>query len=666
MPQPETKPRLLDGVVLGRPDQDGYAVASTSTGENYRIGIKELKLLELADGTRTISEIADQLGEHESAVYDTTDVAYASAQLGQLRLLERPSGNSRVPQPPASGRSIFKVVRPLKDPSAFLERHRWLSMFLGGPIGLAMVFASLAIGLSLFITHSEKFGDTTAAMASLSSAPKYVAAWVIMLFAFALHEVAHAVVATRYGARVKEMGFMLLFFQPCLYTDVSDAWRLPRAARVWIGLAGVLWNLLVVGLLLTAWALVAPEIGAVFMTAAVFVTLSTFVNLNPLLPFDGYFALMDLVGVANLRPNAIMAVTDIFHRRKGDARRVKEKRGFYLVFGTASITYTGGILLLMTYIAISFLGYILGPIAILAMLTAGYISLRRDMVSRGWGRRIPKRPIVRPGALGIRLPGGDRELFRHTGESVLLPHDGGLTEKMLPELDGRSLKNVAKSLGVTKSRLKFLLRPLAWSGFLQVTPSDEAKDSIEERYDRNLVYLSYLNDGDPWQSQADLTQSTVAIVGDAGWCEWAALHLCASGVKQVLVCADESDPRTAGSGPPFDQGWLDQFRPDSPVIRLDAQKLTNHELDLLILACAPQPELLSWISSKQLNGFRISMTEAGVKFVSIQEGRLAASPDSDICTVNDQASSGVAVIEAIRMMLGAEEPTDRTVPVPGG
>ena len=55
-----------------------------------------------------------------------------------------------------------------------------------------------------------------------------------------LHELGHAFACKHFGGEVRELGFMLLVFAPCLYCDVSDAWRLPNKwQRIAVSAAGI-------------------------------------------------------------------------------------------------------------------------------------------------------------------------------------------------------------------------------------------------------------------------------------------------------------------------------------------------------------------------------------------------------------------------------------------
>lgn len=127
------------------------------------------------------------------------------------------------------------------------------------------------------------------------------------------HELAHALVARHLGARVQEMGVLLLGFVPALYCDASDAWRLPgKWLRVAVSAAGMGVELLLASAALVAWWNLNPGMLQTAMLSVVITcTVGTLlVNLNPLLRYDGYYILADLTGVSNLASRSRQVVSD--------------------------------------------------------------------------------------------------------------------------------------------------------------------------------------------------------------------------------------------------------------------------------------------------------------------------------------------------------------------
>jgi putative peptide zinc metalloprotease protein len=56
-----------------------------------------------------------------------------------------------------------------------------------------------------------------------------------------IHELGHAFTAKHFGCRVPTMGIAFMMGAPMLWTDVTDAWRLPnRLHRLSIDAAGMI------------------------------------------------------------------------------------------------------------------------------------------------------------------------------------------------------------------------------------------------------------------------------------------------------------------------------------------------------------------------------------------------------------------------------------------
>jgi len=122
-----------------------------------------------------------------------------------------------------------------------------------------------------------------------------------------VHELGHALVAKRLGCRIASMGIVFMVLAPILYTDTTDCWRLPSRLQRWrIASAGVLAEIMIAPVALLIWSFMTTGfVRDLFFAAAVLApSLSLLVNLNPLMRFDGYFMLSDLLGFYNLQPRS--------------------------------------------------------------------------------------------------------------------------------------------------------------------------------------------------------------------------------------------------------------------------------------------------------------------------------------------------------------------------
>src|SRR5262249_19276082 len=119
----------------------------------------------------------------------------------------------------------------------------------------------------------------------------------------ALHELGHALTCRHFGGACREFGVLLLLFMLTLFCDVSDAWRLPsRWQRILVSAAGMLVELVLASIATWLWWFSEPGmLNAICLRIMFLCSVSTIVfNANPLLRYDGYYILSDLLDVPNL------------------------------------------------------------------------------------------------------------------------------------------------------------------------------------------------------------------------------------------------------------------------------------------------------------------------------------------------------------------------------
>jgi putative peptide zinc metalloprotease protein len=203
---------------------------------------------------------------------------------------------------------FFRI--PLFRPQVWLAKVMpWLDWIFTRTTAVVVTILSL-VGVFLATRQWETFSSTFVDQLTWSGLLGYSVA---LVFAKALHEMGHALTATRYGVRVAHMGVALLVMFPMLYTDTSESWKLsnPRQ-RLAIAGAGIITELALAGLATLAWSL-CPD-GAVksalFFLATTSWILTLLVNVSPFLRFDGYFILSDAIDYPNL------------HQRSGKFARI--------------------------------------------------------------------------------------------------------------------------------------------------------------------------------------------------------------------------------------------------------------------------------------------------------------------------------------------------------
>jgi putative peptide zinc metalloprotease protein len=122
-----------------------------------------------------------------------------------------------------------------------------------------------------------------------------------------VHELGHGLICKWRGGEVHETGVMLLAGYPVPFVDASSASALAsKWQRALVAAAGMLVELFVAALAFYAWLLLEPGLArSIAWNVAVLASVTTlFFNANPLLRYDGYYILSDLIEIPNLATRA--------------------------------------------------------------------------------------------------------------------------------------------------------------------------------------------------------------------------------------------------------------------------------------------------------------------------------------------------------------------------
>jgi putative peptide zinc metalloprotease protein len=136
----------------------------------------------------------------------------------------------------------------------------------------------------------------------------------LFLASLIAHELGHASACARYGAKPSEIGLTIYLIYPAFYSDVSAAWVLKRWQRVVVDLGGVYFQLVVGAVYALALALSGWE---PLRVALMFIVGSCLFSLNPILKFDGYWVVADVLGVTNLSRQPARIVRHVLDRVRG-------------------------------------------------------------------------------------------------------------------------------------------------------------------------------------------------------------------------------------------------------------------------------------------------------------------------------------------------------------
>ena len=193
---------------------------------------------------------------------------------------------------------------PLVHPDRFLEKTLpWVYFLLHPRIRWAIFFVGIW-GIVRIMGQWEAFMGGFDYFFNIKG---WIGFALTLFFLKTGHELGHAYTAKAMGCKIPTMGLAFMVLYPMLYTDTTDAWRLPKSRqRLAISLAGVKTEIFMALLAGWAWSFLPPGIlkSAAFFIAAVGWVGSLLVNLSPFMRFDGYYALADWLGEDNLQSRA--------------------------------------------------------------------------------------------------------------------------------------------------------------------------------------------------------------------------------------------------------------------------------------------------------------------------------------------------------------------------
>ncbi|MBS0537872.1 MAG: hypothetical protein JSR47_03905 [Proteobacteria bacterium] len=308
-------PPLREDLSLSRgPLSDGaptWSVYDPARHRFIRLGWLDFEILSRWR-LRTADAILRSLGEETTLKASSDDVArfakfaysagllQPSAAADSQRMAAEQVARRRSPGSWLIHNYLFLRLR-LVDPDRFLTAVLPVvgRMFSLG--GLTVVGVLSLIALYLISRDWETYTHSLVAQTTI---PGLIEMGIAVSFAKVFHELGHGFAAKRFGCRVPSMGIAFLVMWPVLWTDTTDAWRLSdRRQRLVIDIAGMATEILIAALASIAWAILpdGPARSAMFVLSSSTWLLTLVVNLSPLMRFDGYYIMSDLLDFPNLQ-----------------------------------------------------------------------------------------------------------------------------------------------------------------------------------------------------------------------------------------------------------------------------------------------------------------------------------------------------------------------------
>ncbi|MDA7974540.1 MAG: biotin/lipoyl-binding protein [Pirellulales bacterium] len=340
--------------------QAWYVVKDPIGLSYYRFRPEEYALLEMLDGEASLEDLKDNFEARfppRRITVDEVSRFVSTLHRSGLVIGDRPGQgpqlNERRRQRVWSEwknwlRSIMCLRFRGIDPDWILNKlNPWFGWLYSPPalmVAVVYIFTALMLVLVNFETFRSKLPEFHQFFASGN--------WFYLAAALGItkviHEFGHGLSCKYYGGECHEMGFMLLVFTPCLYCDVSDSWMLPsKWKRMMIGAGGMYIELIIASTATFLWWNSHEGLFNQMCLNVMFVSsVSTLLfNANPLMRFDGYYILSDMLEIPNLRTKSSTSLSRLAKKwclgvkLQDDPFLPKRHQGLFALYSVASTIY---------------------------------------------------------------------------------------------------------------------------------------------------------------------------------------------------------------------------------------------------------------------------------------------------------------------------------------
>lgn len=203
---------------------------------------------------------------------------------------------------------------PIFDPDELLKSWMPLLRLIISPMGAIIWLLVVGAGVKLALDNASILREQSEGILSPNNLFLLYAGFILIK---TIHEFGHAAMCRRFGGEVHTMGVMFMVFTPMPYVDATSSWSFrERWQRILVGAGGMIPELLVAACAMFVWANTGEgTIHSLAYNMMFVASVSTLMfNANPLMRFDGYYILSDLLDIPNLYFRANQQLTYLIEK----------------------------------------------------------------------------------------------------------------------------------------------------------------------------------------------------------------------------------------------------------------------------------------------------------------------------------------------------------------
>lgn len=401
--------------------EGNYLLEDPLTGRFYRLGQREHHFVKSLDGRRTVAQIVAELaaGPNDKMALDANEATSLVRMLTDSGLVASHDSEhadrlwDEVNRPREQQQALGKMGQllflkvPLGNPDRFFAFLARTIGWIASP-GFAIVWLAVTLwgGFAVY-QHWDRFRDQMAGVFDFGNLWVLGLLWVLLK---AFHECWHGIVCRRFGGAVPEAGVtLLLLTTPLGYVNATSSISFPsKWQRIAVAAAGIYGELFLAAIAAVVWTKLDPgPVSAALHQVVVLSSLTTVLfNANPLMRFDGYYILSDLLDIPNLYSKGQSVTRWLMRRWVLGLKKAKfplrsnERAAVIGIYGICAAVWRVVVIIGLLSAAVSMFegaGLIIAAIAASAMILQGLTGsiryLKKSAAADG----------LRPGRLFLRL-----------------------------------------------------------------------------------------------------------------------------------------------------------------------------------------------------------------------------------------------------------------------